>query len=90
MAIGKSWKSPVWYRRAKRLLSASNCANSSLTLVGATGIPFNDTNNPRLQIAELSEAILGGNLGGFQLGNEPDLYAVYVFLVSLIPILDSS
>lgn len=43
-----------------------------------TGIPMNDTTNPRLQIAETSEAILGDNLIGLQLGNEPDLYASYV------------
>ena len=39
------------------------------------GIPFNDTNNLRLGIAEQGEAILGKNLLGFQVGNEPDLYA---------------
>ena len=39
---------------------------------------MNDTTNPRLQIAETSEAILGDNLIGLQLGNEPDLYASYV------------
>ncbi|KAH9850912.1 hypothetical protein C2E23DRAFT_734171 [Lenzites betulinus] len=38
------------------------------------GVPFNDTNNLRLQIAELGEEILGDNLIGFQAGNEPDLY----------------
>lgn len=39
---------------------------------------MNDTNNPRLEIAEVAEAILGDHLVGFQLGNEPDLYAQYV------------
>lgn len=39
------------------------------------GIPFNDTNNLRLGIAEVGEAILGDNLLGFQAANEPDLYA---------------
>ncbi|KAI0341170.1 hypothetical protein BDW22DRAFT_334247 [Trametopsis cervina] len=38
------------------------------------GIPFNDTQHLRLQIAELGEKVLGDNLLGFQLGNEPDLY----------------
>lgn len=41
------------------------------------GIPFNDTSNWRLEIAETGEAILGDRLLGFQVGNEPDLYAVH-------------
>ncbi|KAI6155825.1 glycoside hydrolase family 79 protein [Pisolithus tinctorius] len=43
------------------------------------GIPFNDTTNLRLQIAEVGEAVLdsGGYLLGFQVGNEPDLYAAH-------------
>lgn len=43
------------------------------------GIPFNDTANLRLQIAEVGEAVLGDNLLGLQAGNEPDLYAACVF-----------
>ena len=43
-----------------------------------SGIPMNDTSKPRLQIAEAAEAILGDYLIGFQLGNEPNLYAAYV------------
>ncbi|KIP06544.1 glycoside hydrolase family 79 protein [Phlebiopsis gigantea 11061_1 CR5-6] len=39
------------------------------------GIPFNDTTNLRLGIAEAGEAILGNHLLGFQVGNEPDWYA---------------
>jgi hypothetical protein len=38
-----------------------------------TGIPFNDTNF-RLGVAEAGQKILGPNLLGLQLGNEPDLY----------------
>ncbi|OCH90123.1 glycoside hydrolase family 79 protein [Obba rivulosa] len=38
------------------------------------GIPFNDTSHLRLQIAEYGESILGDNIIGFQVGNEPDLY----------------
>lgn len=41
------------------------------------GIPFNDTNNLRLQIAEVAESILGDRLLGLQAGNEPDLYATH-------------
>ncbi|OJA16747.1 hypothetical protein AZE42_09611, partial [Rhizopogon vesiculosus] len=43
----------------------------------AVGIPFNDTNNLRLGIAEVGEAVLSSNLLGFQVGNEPDLYAAH-------------
>jgi hypothetical protein len=39
------------------------------------GIPFNDTSNFRLAIAEQGQAILGDYLVGLQVGNEPDLYA---------------
>ena len=42
------------------------------------GVPFNDTSNPRLQIAEQADAILGDNVLGYQVGNEPDLYLPYV------------
>jgi hypothetical protein len=38
------------------------------------GIPFNDTYNFRLEIAEQGQAILGEYLVGLQAGNEPDLY----------------
>ncbi|KAF7344500.1 hypothetical protein MSAN_01931900 [Mycena sanguinolenta] len=38
------------------------------------GVPFNDTSDFRFQIVEYSEAILGDNLIGIQVGNEPDLY----------------
>lgn len=40
---------------------------------------MNDTSNLRLQIAEAADAILGDNILGYQVGNEPDLYAEYVF-----------
>ena len=42
------------------------------------GIPFNDTTHLRLQIAEAADAILGYNVLGYQVGNEPDLYASWV------------
>ncbi|KAJ6514297.1 glycoside hydrolase family 79 protein [Mycena vitilis] len=41
------------------------------------GVPFNDTSNFRLEIVEYSEAILGDNLLGVQVGNEPDLYPAH-------------
>jgi hypothetical protein len=47
-------------------------------LICRSGIPFNDTNNLRLEIAEWSEPILGDKLIAFQAGNEPDLYAAFV------------
>ncbi|TFK48176.1 hypothetical protein OE88DRAFT_1635030 [Heliocybe sulcata] len=39
------------------------------------GIPFNDSSNWRLQIAEIGDSVLGDNLLGLQAANEPDLYA---------------
>ncbi|KIM41887.1 glycoside hydrolase family 79 protein [Hebeloma cylindrosporum] len=41
------------------------------------GIPFNDTSNFRLGIAEQGQQILGDYLIGLQVGNEPDLYAAH-------------
>ncbi|GJJ09247.1 hypothetical protein Clacol_003469 [Clathrus columnatus] len=41
------------------------------------GLPFNDTSNPRLEIGEACDSILGDHLLGLQLGNEPDLYALH-------------
>ncbi|KAH7882118.1 glycoside hydrolase family 79 protein [Phlebopus sp. FC_14] len=38
------------------------------------GVPFNDTQHWRLQIAEVGESILGDYLIGLQAANEPDLY----------------
>ncbi|KAF9228223.1 glycoside hydrolase family 79 protein [Gyrodon lividus] len=39
------------------------------------GVPFNDTQHWRLQIAEVGESLLGDYLIGLQAGNEPDLYS---------------
>jgi hypothetical protein len=47
------------------------------------GVPFNDTANLRLQIAEVGEAVLGNNLLGLQVGNEPDLYGACVLFLSI-------
>ena len=49
------------------------------------GIPFNDSVNWRLTIAEKSQQILGDNLLGLQAGNEPDFYAMFVPLFFLYP-----
>ncbi len=46
------------------------------------GIPFNDTSNWRLAIAEYGESILGDNLLGLQAANEPDLYVEYVLVIA--------
>lgn len=48
-----------------------------MSMILFSGIPFIDTANFRLQIAEYGEAILGDKLLGLQAGNEPDLYASY-------------
>ena len=53
--------------------NASNLINIKWVL----GIHFNDTPNLRLGIAEQGEQILGSNLIGLQVGNEPDLYAAH-------------
>lgn len=53
--------------------NVSNLVNIKWVL----GIPFNDTSNLRLAIAEQGEQILGSNLIGLQVGNEPDLYAAH-------------
>ncbi|KAG6848315.1 hypothetical protein H0H93_001260 [Arthromyces matolae] len=42
------------------------------------GIPFNDTTNFRLAIAERGQEILGDYLIGLQAGNEPDLYTRHI------------
>jgi hypothetical protein len=42
------------------------------------GIPFNDSVNWRLTIAEEGQRILGDNLLGLQAGNEPDFYEEFV------------
>ena len=47
-----------------------------LTLSHA-GVPLNDTSNLRLQIVTVGESILGSNILGFQVGNEPDLYVAH-------------
>jgi len=38
------------------------------------GIPFNDSVNWRIAIAEEAQNIVGSNLLGLQAGNEPDFY----------------
>ncbi|PPQ65022.1 hypothetical protein CVT24_008170 [Panaeolus cyanescens] len=57
----------------KMLRSISSLVNVRWHL----GIPFNDTSNLRLQIAETGQQILGDYLIGLQVGNEPDLYAAH-------------
>ena len=49
------------------------------------GIPFNDTVNWRLEIAEKGQQILGENLLGLQAGNEPDFYATFVSILFFLP-----
>ena len=47
------------------------------------GVPLNDSTDIRLEIAEYGQRILGDNLLGLQVGNEPDLYARCVFAVRM-------
>ncbi|PPR05779.1 hypothetical protein CVT24_006842 [Panaeolus cyanescens] len=52
---------------------ASNIS-SLLNVKWFLGVPFNQTDPWRLDIAEYGQQILGDNLLGLQAGNEPDLY----------------
>ncbi|KAF9474970.1 hypothetical protein BDN70DRAFT_884295 [Pholiota conissans] len=49
------------------------------------GIPFNDSVNWRLQIAEEGQTILGDNLLGLQAANEPDFYQKFGRRVTYSP-----
>lgn len=55
------------------------CANISqhVDVKWFYGIPFNDSVNWRLEIAEFGQEILGENLIGMQAGNEPDFYVQF-------------
>ncbi|KAH9476803.1 Beta-glucuronidase [Psilocybe cubensis] len=52
----------------------ANNISSMLNVKWFFGIPFNDSVNWRLTIAEQAQNILGDNLLGLQAGNEPDFY----------------
>ncbi|KAF8509965.1 glycoside hydrolase family 79 protein [Gautieria morchelliformis] len=56
------------------LLFAMSNITSLVNTQWFLGLPFNDTSNLRLGIAESGEQILGASLIGVQAGNEPDLY----------------
>ena len=68
-----------WVRAVSSTLSIfkKNCHSYS-------GIPFNDSVNWRLTIAEEGQQILGSNLLGLQAGNEPDFYETYVKFISIL------
>ncbi|PPQ83810.1 hypothetical protein CVT25_001025 [Psilocybe cyanescens] len=59
----------------KELLYMLRNISSLVNVQWYLGVPFNDTSNFRLAIAEQGELILGDYLVGMQVGNEPDLYA---------------
>lgn len=56
-------------------------ASSFVNIKWYLGVPFNNTEDIHLQIVESGEQILGDTLLGYQVGNEPDLYAKYVPLL---------
>jgi len=56
------------------LVYAMGNASSLLPIKWFIGVPFNDTSNPRTILGEIAQAVLGDDLIGIQLGNEPDLY----------------
>ena len=69
-------------------LAPSRNAYLSDVFLSTLGIPFNDSVDWRLTIAEKGQQILGDNLLGLQAGNEPDFYAAFVrFSLFLIIIL---
>jgi hypothetical protein len=63
----------------------ANNISSLLNIKWFFGIPFNDSTNWRLTIAESAENILGDNLLGLQAGNEPDFYQQFGRRVTYSP-----
>lgn len=66
-------KTPAVLYTIDMFYMASNIS-SMLNVKWFLGIPFNDSVNWRLTIAEKGQQILGDNLLGLQAGNEPDFY----------------
>ena len=60
------------YVEAERLVLRQGSAEPRSLL---SGVPFNNTEDIHIQIVEHGQQIIGSNLLGFQVGNEPDLYA---------------
>ena len=50
------------------------------------GVPFNDTEHINIDIVTHGERILGDTVLGYQVSNEPDLYAKYVSLFFEAPL----
>ncbi|KAF8900473.1 hypothetical protein CPB84DRAFT_1847260 [Gymnopilus junonius] len=63
----------------------TNNISSMVNVKWFFGIPFNDSVNWRLTIAESAESILGDNLLGLQAGNEPDFYQQFGRRVTYSP-----
>ncbi|KAH8118971.1 hypothetical protein DFH11DRAFT_1562225 [Phellopilus nigrolimitatus] len=73
--IGSSRTStPALYVSPSLIYAMANVSSFLPTVQWFLGAPFNDTTNPRMQMAELGQQVLGSKLIGLQLGNEPDLY----------------
>ncbi|KAF4611688.1 hypothetical protein D9613_003767 [Agrocybe pediades] len=73
-AILKTTETPAVLYTVDMFYIASNIS-SLVNVKWFIGLPFNDSSNWRLAIAEYGQEILGDNLLGMQAGNEPDLYA---------------
>ncbi|EJD02683.1 uncharacterized protein FOMMEDRAFT_156013 [Fomitiporia mediterranea MF3/22] len=56
------------------IYTMANISSFLPTIRWFLGAPFNDTQSPRMEMAELGQQVLGDKLIGLQLGNEPDLY----------------
>ncbi|EJD36488.1 hypothetical protein AURDEDRAFT_140062 [Auricularia subglabra TFB-10046 SS5] len=59
------------------ILKALRAASDLLEIKWFLGVPMNQTDPPRLEIVEKGETVMGEYLWGWQLGNEPDLYALH-------------
>ncbi|KDR78213.1 hypothetical protein GALMADRAFT_94783 [Galerina marginata CBS 339.88] len=77
-------KTPAVLYTIDMFYMASNIS-SMLNAKWFFGIPFNDSANWRLTIAEEAQAILGDNLIALQAGNEPDFYQQFGRRVTYSP-----
>ncbi|KAF8949995.1 glycoside hydrolase family 79 protein [Flammula alnicola] len=77
-------KTPAVLYTLDMFYMASNIS-SMLNVKWFFGIPFNDSTNWRLAIAENAQSILGDNLLALQAGNEPDFYQQFGRRVTYSP-----
>ena len=71
-AAGATYSPSLLY--TKDIFVAMRTASDLLGINWILGLPMNQTEPARLQVAEAAEPALGDSLLSWQLGNEPDLY----------------